>query len=110
MRERFWYEVKIVTSKKDHKCCVCDEVIPKGARTLVESGRNKPDGFYTNYFHTNNDAKYGCDDQFIDVLFIEKTEQDKIKDSLFFGQISYNSWKEETDFRVLQEQFASKSN
>ena len=113
MRERFWYEVKVVKTNKAHKCCACEEIIPKGSRALVESGKNKEEGFFTNYFHTNDNwigegagrINYGCHDEYIDCCFANIDTTKKIKDPNFFGQISYEHWKEETDLKVLEEKY-----
>lgn len=93
MKERFWHELKIVTTKAEHNCAVCGNVIAKGSRTFVEAGKNEHDGFYSCYFHTTDIDK--CYLDYFDAIQPSDFEQilGKIKDSTFHGQISYNSWK-----------------
>lgn len=98
-KERYWHEIKVVKSKKNHKCECCEEIIPKGSRVLVETGRFKTEGFFSYYFHTEDTKMesgntYGCHDEFIDVCFVNKPEAELIKDKTFFGQVSYEHWKE----------------
>jgi hypothetical protein len=42
---------KIVKTRKDHRCCVCDEVIPAGSKVLARTTGDDNDGIFTGYFH-----------------------------------------------------------
>jgi len=53
--------LKIVTTRKDHECVVCGKLISKGAKTLNESGFNKDDGYFSNYFHLDKENRCHLD-------------------------------------------------
>jgi len=95
MKQRFFKEVKIVRTNKEHSCEVCGNPIPKGARTLVESGKSQYDGFYSCYIHTDEENK--CYLDYLDCVQPSNSEDvlKKIKDSNFVGQISYDHWRSE---------------
>ena len=97
-----WYELKVVKTRKDHECICCGEIIPKGSRTLVESGFNRDDGFFSNYFHIDSDYEAhdykgkDCHLEYLDACQPnDLTIPDKLKDSTFFGQLIFNRWRPE---------------
>jgi len=94
-KERFWLEHKIVKCRKEHECAACDNPISKGERAFVESGKTEDSGFINCYFHTDEENK--CYDDFLSACQPNNTVEilRKIKDSSFFGQIDYSSWKKE---------------
>jgi len=92
--KQYFYNLNIVKTRKDHKCVVCEEIIPKGTQTLVENGFNKPEGYFNNYFHRFSDKEHDCYNVYIDCMQPIQNIIDKIKDSEFHGQIKSVRWKE----------------
>lgn len=89
---RWFYELAVVTSRKDHECVCCAEVIPKKSRTLVENGRNKDEGFFSNYFHIGQGRD--CHLDYLDACQpSDATIPDKLGNPEFFGQLMFNKWK-----------------
>ena len=87
-----FYQLKVVRTRKDHECIVCGNDIPKGARTLVESGFNRNDGFFANYFHI--DKKRACHLDYLDACQPnDLTIPKKLEDGNFFGELMYKRWK-----------------
>lgn len=93
VKVKLWHGVKVVTSRKEHKCASCDKPIPKGTRVLVEFGKNETEGYYQNYFHT--DLENACHLDYVDAMFPSDDTVQKIKDSSFFGEIEYEHWRKE---------------
>jgi len=92
MEKRF-YEIKVVTTRKEHECVCCGNPIPKGSRTLVESGFNKDEGFFSNYFHIDKES--ACYLDYLDACQPnDLTIPEKLKNPNFFGQLSFERWKE----------------
>ena len=88
-----FYLLKVVKSHKDHECIVCGNIISKGSRTLVESGFNRNDGFFSNYFHI--DKKSACHLDYLDACQPnDLTIPSKLRDESFFGELMFNRWKE----------------
>ena len=88
-----WYELKIVKTRKDHECVCCGNQIPKGSRTLVESGFNRDEGFFSNYFHI--DKEHACYLDYLDACQPnDLTIPDKLEDPTFFGQLIFNRWRQ----------------
>jgi hypothetical protein len=46
--------VKIVETKKDHSCAVCEQPILKGTKCLNEHGFSKDGGYWSCYFHLDH--------------------------------------------------------
>ena len=93
--KKSFYQLKVVKTRKEHKCSVCEEVIPKEARALVENGFNRDDGFFSNYFHIQLDREYGCQHTYLDACQPnDLTIPNKLRDESFYGELMYNRWKE----------------
>jgi len=90
---KLWHGVKAVKSRKEHKCAVCENLIPKGTRVLVEFGKNDTEGYYQNYFHT--DPQNACHLDYIDAMFPSEDTIQKIQDSNFLGEIEFEHWRKE---------------
>lgn len=88
--ERF-YTLKIVRTRKPHNCVVCSETIPVKSRALLETGFSDEEGFFSNYFHT--DEKNGCHLDYIDACQPNEEECGKIKDPNFSGDILHSHIK-----------------
>ena len=85
-------QLKVVATKKEHKCAVCDETIAKGERTLVESGFAYKGGFFSRYFHVGEPRN--CHLKYLDTIQPkDSTVPNKLKDPSFFGTLEYRRWK-----------------
>jgi len=73
---RFWKNLKIVTTRKEHSCESCGETIPKNTRCLNESGFSKDEGFFNCYFHL--DKEHDCHAEYLDCVQPEHDVRDKI--------------------------------
>lgn len=94
MKKNF-YQLKVVKTRKEHECSSCGETILKGSRTLVESGFNRDEGFFSNYFHIQQNDKYGCYRDYLDVMQpSDRAIPQKIEDSGFFGELQFEKWRE----------------
>ena len=92
--KKFFYELKIVRTRKIHKCIVCARDIPKASRTLVESGFNHDEGFFANYFHI--DKETACHLDYLDACQpSDSTIPKKLEDVSFFGQLLFERWRKE---------------
>ena len=90
--KRNFIELKIVRTSKEHECVCCGDSIPKGSRTLVESGFNKDEGFFSHYFHI--DKEKGCYLDYLDACQpIDLTIPNKLRDGNFFGQLMFRKWR-----------------
>jgi len=86
--------LKIVRTRKEHDCIVCRNAILKGARTLVESGFNRDDGYFSNYFHI--DKEHACHLDYLDACQPnDLTIPKKLEDESFFGELAFKKWKRE---------------
>ena len=94
VKQRFFRELKIVRTKKDHPCEVCSKPIQKGERVFVESGKLRFEGFFCCYFHTDEGNK--CFLDYLDAVQPSNSQEilEKIRNQTFVGQISYDYWKE----------------
>lgn len=90
--KKCFYELKVVKTRKEHNCIVCETPISKEMRTLVEAGFNRDEGFFSNYFHI--DKENGCYLDYLDACQPnDLTIPDKLRDPNLFGQLSYQRWK-----------------
>ena len=92
MRKNF-YRLGVVKTRKTHECVVCGDTIPKGMRTLVESGFNRNEGYFSNYFHI--DKQKACHLDYLDACQPnDLTVPKKLEDPNFFGELMFNRWKQ----------------
>jgi len=84
-------ELKVVKTRKEHECSACGNKISKGSRTLVENGFNHNEGYFSNYFHL--DAQNSCYLDYLDCMQpSDRAIPEKMKNSEFFGALSFNKW------------------
>jgi len=93
--KKYFYQLKVVKTRKDHECVVCANQILKGARSLVESGFNRDEGYFSNHIHINKQS--ACHLDYLDACQPnDLTIPNKLQDETFFGQLMYERWKTET--------------
>lgn len=74
--KRFWKQVKVVTTRKEHPCDSCGEIIPKNTQCLTESGFSEHEGFFNCYFHL--DKQHDCHLDYLDCVQPDFDVRDKI--------------------------------
>jgi len=88
----FFYQLKVVKTRKEHECVVCANLILKGARSLVENGFNKDEGYFSNYFHINKES--ACHLDYLDACQPnDSTIPNKLQDENFFGELMFKKWR-----------------
>jgi len=90
--KRLFHQLKIVRTRKAHNCICCNNIIPTDSRVLVESGFNRDEGYFSNYFHI--DKEHACHLDYLDACQPnDLTIPEKINNPQFFGELIFKKWK-----------------